>query len=112
MPYVARDSAGKIIALYEQEREDAREHLASDHGEVQEYIAQVRHIDAAKDILSSSDIETVRVIEDLVQVLMDKNLLMLTDLPLAAQRKLRERQNIRQELNAIGNLMVDEHDIL
>jgi len=36
----------------------------------------------------------------------------LTDLPDAAQQELSERQRMRSELNDLGNLMVDEEDIL
>lgn len=69
-------------------------------------------LDAAKNQLSSSDTETIREIEDLVSVLIAKKVILLTDLPDAAQQKLSERQRMRSELNDLGNLMVDEEDIL
>jgi hypothetical protein len=62
--------------------------------------------------LSLSDAEIIRVIDDLVNVLIEKNLLLLTDLPQSAQKKLMERQRIRSELGGLGYLMVDEEDIL
>jgi hypothetical protein len=52
------------------------------------------------------------VIEDLVDALIQKKLILLTDLPQAARQKLTERQRIRSELNVLGNLMVDEEDVL
>jgi len=45
-------------------------------------------------------------------VLIAKKVILLTDLPDAAQQKLSERQRMRSELNDLGNLMVDEEDIL
>jgi hypothetical protein len=106
MPYVIRDTEGGIVGLSEQEREDANEQLPLSHPEVQAFL------DNARERLSSSDAETIRVIEDLVDVLIQKKLIMLTDLPPAAQQKLSERQNMRSDLHVLGDLMVDEDDIL
>ena len=106
MPYVLRDKDGRIGGLSEDSREAAGEQLDLSHPEVMAFL------EAAKDQLSSSDTETIRVIEDLVDLLIQKKLILLTDLPLAAQQKLSERQRMRSELNVLGNLMVDEEDIL
>lgn len=84
----------------------AAEQLELSHPEVRAFLEE------AKDQLSSSDTETIRVIEDLVDLLIQKKLILLTDLPIAAQEKLSERQRMRSELNVLGNLMVDEEDIL
>ena len=69
-------------------------------------------LEAAKQQLSSSDSETIRVLEDLIELLIRKKLIMLTDLPDAARKKLAERQRMRNELNAFQGLMVGEEDIL
>lgn len=106
MPYVIRDKDGRIIGLSEEAREESAEQLDVSHPEVSAFL------EAAKDQLSSSDTETIRVIEDLVDLLIQKKLILLTDLPIAAQQKLSERQRMRSELNVLGNLMVDEEDIL
>ena len=52
------------------------------------------------------------MIEDLVDLLIEKKLIVLTDLPQAAQIKLSERQRMRGDLGVLGNLVVDEEDIL
>ena len=106
MPYVIRDEDGRISGLSEERREEAAEKLDLSHPEVRAFL------EAAKSQLSSSDTETIRVIEDLVDLLIQKKLILLTDLPIAAQKKLTERQRMRSELNVLGNLMVDEEDIL
>ena len=41
-----------------------------------------------------------------------KKLILLTDLPEAAQRKLIGRRRMRSEMNALHDLMVGEQDIL
>jgi len=106
MPYVYRNSAGRIIDLSDEALSGREEELdLSDH-EVLEFLQN------AKNELSSSDSDTIRVIEDLVDVLIRKELILLTDLPVPAQQKLTERQRMRNELNVLDNLMVDEEDIL
>jgi hypothetical protein len=112
MPFVRRDENGNITALYEQAMDVQSESLAVDHPDVQAYLEQLRRIAAAKDLLSSSDAETVRVIEDLIEVLVDRRLIMLTDLPAPAQQKIINRQSTRQTLNRLDNMMVDAGDIL
>jgi len=51
-----------------------------------------RYLEVVMKQLSSQDTETIRVIEDLVDLLIEKKLILLTDLPVAAQKKLSERR--------------------
>jgi hypothetical protein len=106
MPYVFRNSDDKIIGLSDEAPNGSAEELELSDPEVLEFLQH------AKNELSSSDADTIRVIEDLVDVLIQKKLILLTDLPVPAQQKLTERQRIRNELNVLDNLMVDEEDIL
>jgi hypothetical protein len=106
MPHIVRNANGNIIGLTEHDQDGSGEELSLSHPDVQAFL------EAAKSQLSSSDTETIRVIEDLVDVLIAKKVILLTDLPDAAQQKLSERQRMRSELNDLGNLMVDEEDIL
>jgi hypothetical protein len=106
MPYVYRNSDGRIIGLSDETPAGNGEELALSHPEVLEFLQN------AKNQLSSSDSDTIRVIEDLVDVLIRKKLILLTDLPVPAQQKLSERQRMRNDLNVLDNLMVDEEDIL
>ena len=106
MPYVYRNPDRKIIGLSDEAPNAGAEELELSDPEVQEFLQH------AKNELSLSDADTIRVIEDLVDVLIQKKLILLTDLPVPAQQKLTERQRIRNELNVLDNLMVDEGDIL
>jgi hypothetical protein len=110
MPYAVRDESGRIIALYSEPRAGAEECLAGDHPEVLAFIADQQ--DGVRASLFTSDVETVRVIEDLVDVLVAKKLILLTDLPDAARSKLLERRRLRQSLSDVGDVMVSEQDIL
>jgi hypothetical protein len=106
MPYIIRDDRGQIVGLADNRPDERAEELLLSDPEVQTFLR------AARAQLSSSDTETIRVIEDLIDVLIQKKLILLTDLPVAAQQKLSERQRMRSELNALDNLMVGEDDIL
>jgi len=106
MPYIKRNSDGKIIGLSEDARNETGEELALGHPDMRAFLAE------AKDQLLSSDSETIRVIEDIVDLLIQKKLILLTDLPQAAQQKLMGRQRIRSELNALDNLVDGEGEIL
>jgi hypothetical protein len=57
--------------------------------------------------LAESDQALIRVVEDLVDTLIGKDLLRFTDLPEAAQAKLLERRNLRRSVNAL-NLLDDD----
>jgi len=54
----------------------------------------------------------VRVLEDLIDTLIEKGVLRLTDLPQAAQEKLNARKGLRRRLNDDLNLLDDDENIL
>ena len=106
MAYIKRNSSGRIIGISDLAESGDDEELDLENPEIQAYLVK------ARSQLLSSDTETIRVIEDLVDLLIEKKLILLTDLPPAAQKKLSERQRIRDDLGVVENLMVDEKDIL
>lgn len=62
--------------------------------------------------LAASDREMARVAEDLVNVLIDKGIILLTDLPTPAQEKLLRRGSLRRRLGASMPLITDEDDLI
>jgi len=54
----------------------------------------------------------VRVLEDVIDPLIEKGVLRLTDLPEEAQNKLAERKGLRRRLNDELNLLDDDEHIL
>ncbi|MCE2746889.1 MAG: hypothetical protein LW710_13415 [Burkholderiales bacterium] len=60
----------------------------------------------------SADAEFVRVIEDLIDILLAKNIILHTDLPEAAQKKLMFRKGLRQRLHNSLNLLDDDGEVL
>lgn len=62
--------------------------------------------------LQKSDLELVRVLEDVIYVLTRKGVLSITDLPVAAQNKLSNRSQLRQELDSLENLLNEDEILL
>ena len=61
---------------------------------------------------SAADTEFVRVIEDLIDVLITKNLIMHTDLPEAAQKKLMFRKGLRNRLFGALDLLDSDDRVI
>ncbi|MGQ0677426.1 MAG: hypothetical protein ACT4N4_15255 [Rhodospirillales bacterium] len=62
--------------------------------------------------LSATDLEMARVIEDLIEVLVQRRVLMFTDLPPAAQRKLMERRRLREQITPVPAIVTDQDDLI
>jgi hypothetical protein len=112
MPYVIRDSDGQIIAVHANQSEQAQERLPADDPGLREFIAATGDSGALQSVLVASDLELVRVLEDLIAVLIDKRIIMLTDLPQAAQRKLARRYELRSRLNDLGSIVAEQEEIM
>ena len=111
MPYVARDDQGQIIDVQERETEAAYEQVALDDPELVSYLNDGLEDGEAREELRA-DLEFIRVIEDVITVLIDKRVFMLTDLPAAAQQKLARRYNLRSKLSDLGSIISDHEDIM
>lgn len=112
MAYIQRDPQGKIVAVYETPKTDAQESLPLDSPELLEYLIQSSSADDALTVLSTSDITLIRVLEDLVNTLIDNKVILFTDLPLAAREKLASREKVRGHLSSLENLIGDDAGIL
>jgi hypothetical protein len=102
MPYVARDADGRIVAVAAQATASAAEAIDSGAPELQAFLAQIAP-ERTND-LARTDLGLIRVVEDLIETLMDKNVLRFTDLPEAAQHKLMQRRSLRKSMNTLSLL--------
>lgn len=107
MLYVERDNEGKIIALHGGPGPGIMEGKSSIDQELIEFVNQNISDDSLKLLLSLSDIDTIRVLEDLIDLLVRKNIILLTELPEQAQARIRERKRIREQMVS-QTLMVDD----
>ena len=105
--YVERAADGKIIALHSSAKPYAGEQKSSIDDEVLDFLYTNADADTRKLLLSLSDMGIIRLIEDLVDLLIEKNLILFTELPLHAQKRIHERKQIR-EIMTSQDLMVEK----
>jgi len=97
MPYIQRDSDRQISAISLDPQEGFEEQLTDDDAELLQFLASMSPADS----LARTDLEFVRVLEDLVEVLVAKNILLFTELPEKAQSKILARQALRRGEGAL-----------
>ena len=95
MPYVRRNALGEIESLHRQPQ-GGDELLPDAHPEVQAFVGNAGGESQAFEQL---DADFVRVIEDVIDTLIVKNVLNITDLPDQAQAKLFARKSFRERVS-------------
>jgi len=95
MPYARRDSAGRIDSLH-RNAQPGSELLPDDHPDVQSFVG---NSGADKDDFTRLDADFVRVIEDVIDTLIVKNVINITELPEQAQAKLFARKSFRERVS-------------
>lgn len=114
MPYVRRDSEGRITSVHIQSEAGALEEIEISSPELQAFLERSdnsRH-GLLKEDLAASDIDMIRVLEDLIAVLIDKRVINMTDLPAAAQKKLSRRYGLRSKLTDLGAIVGDSEELM
>lgn len=96
MPYVQRSTCGNIDSLHRRPTASATEFIDAEHPELRAFLGQPVVPQGEFDVL---DADFVRVIEDVIDTLMVKNILNITDLPSEAQAKLLARKGFRERLS-------------
>ncbi|HET8693716.1 MAG TPA: hypothetical protein VFM33_03505 [Aquabacterium sp.] len=95
MLYVLRDPQGEILSLHRAPVEGGHS-IAADHPDVVAFLG--RSPDEQQ--FASLDAGLVRVLEDLIDVLIRRNILCVTDLPPEAQAKLFDRKHFREGMQS------------
>lgn len=107
MLYVERDKDGKIIALHNKPNPNAGEQKSLMDEEILDFLSKNADTDPWIQFLSLSDTGIIRILEDLIDLLIRKNVILFTELPEDAQLKIRERKRVRETM-APQNIMVDD----
>jgi len=107
MLYVKRDDAGNIIGLHNKPEPGAEEQKSIMDEEIIKFIDHSVDTDPWVQLLSLSDISIIRVLEDLIDLLIRKNVILFTELPEKAQAKIRERKKVRERIST-EDLMVND----
>lgn len=103
--YVRRDAEGHIVSLSRVPAADHAEKRFTHEAEVATFVHSLASAQAA---FIESDLSMIRAVEDLIDVLIRKEVLRLTDLPDSVQAKLMNRRKLRKSVRTL-NLLSDEH---
>lgn len=107
MPFVQLDENNHILAVYAEAVEGAVE-VAPDDPALKEFLFRAHPEVEQREKLLKSDLALARVMEDLIDVLIEKGVIMFTDFPEMAQKKLLERRGFRKEFSYVQNLFGDD----
>jgi hypothetical protein len=92
--FIVRDSDGRISGL-SATAADGAEPAVFDDPQVQDFLRDL-------------DIDLVRVLEDVVDLLVARGVFRFTDLPQSAQEKLLFRKNLRSQWQAVPDPLAEE----
>lgn len=107
MVYVQRDAQGRLLRVEYQPFEGMSENLSVESEELHNWLAVKEQVKARLDALNSSDLELIRVLEDVIIVLVDRGVIQYTDLPEAARNKLDERAIARADMEGLNSMLKD-----
>ena len=99
-----RDSEGRIASLHRKAETPAPEFLPAQDSEVRALIG----LGATADDSSGLDAEFVRVLVDLIDTLIARNVIAVTDLPEQAQAKLSARESYRERAGRNAPRLFDD----
>lgn len=109
MAYILRNAQGNIIAVSaENDLEGNWQFIQED---TPEYVDYLENSLAKNSKFRESDIQLARVLEDLISMLIERNLIRFTDFPVAAQKRLIDRQTLRKKTQ-LSSILEDEPDSL
>lgn len=81
------------------------------HQEIIDYLQKTGSQEQVKRSLTLTDIDMVRVTEDLIDLLIAKQVFTFTELPKAVQDKLGARKQLRKDISSLSNLINSDEDI-
>lgn len=106
--YVQRDLSGQIISLSQVVSKTHNEQCSPESADVVAFLHKLSPRNAA---LVESDLSLIRALEDLIDVLIRKEVLRLTDLPDSVQTKLLSRRQLRGSIRSLSLLADDASDL-
>ncbi|KTC74670.1 hypothetical protein Lbir_0703 [Legionella birminghamensis] len=106
MTYIKRNEQGEICALFDKFMPGLEE-VSFDNPDVIAFLNRCEGDHKFR--LIQSDLQLIRVLEDLIELLISKNIISITDFPQPVINKLLARQGIRKKISgAIGMEFEDE----
>ncbi|MDB6141893.1 MAG: tryptophan synthase subunit beta [Pseudomonas sp.] len=111
MFYVQRNTVGELIRVEASPYPEATQTLASTDHEIQEWFTDKKMV-ANLEQLKQSDLEMIRVLDDLIQLLLEKRVIAINDLPAMVQTKLLARRRVRENLPGLSLLVEEEPGLI
>ena len=108
MPFVERDTDGEIAALHEAPTARALEFFENDAPEIRHFLSKRLRADQALETLRASDGDFIRALEDLIDLLLRKEVIRLEELPGPVRAKLDQRATLREAFRASPLLKFDD----
>ncbi len=109
MPYIQRNAEGNICAVSQEPQPGFDESVDKGNAELLDFLDRLNP--SMRD-LSASDLDFVRVVEDVIELMIEKNLIRFTDLPAPAQEKMMKRRKLRIDLKGNSfDLFNDDEDM-
>ncbi len=96
MPYAVRNLKGEIVSLHRYDP-GVGDELPADHPQVREFLGldAVDGMTSIDEDFGRLDADFIRVLEDVIDAMVSRNMLNITDLPESAQTKLFARKSFR-----------------
>ena len=107
MLYASRNPEGKIIGISDTPSSSA-EAIDNNHPDVRAFFSLHNKDFTPDSFLDQSDLAIARILDDLVDLLVKKNIIMFTELPDEAQKKLLSRRVVRSLLQNNDQSAVDD----
>lgn len=111
MPYVTRNKSGEVIDLQPSRQNSEDEWIDADSPEIITFLKSTNPHSKVKHALSVSDYEMLRVVEDLIDLLIEKQVFVYTELPTAVQEKLHSRKQLRKNMQSLSNLVPEDDTV-
>ena len=106
--YIKRGADGAISAVSQTATQEYSEYIADESGELHAFFHSLKPAQVTS--LEQSDQAMARVLEDVINLLVDQGTIRFTDLPEAAQAKLLSRRELRGQRQGM-DLLDDEDDL-
>ncbi|WP_040727167.1 hypothetical protein [Thiomicrorhabdus sp. Kp2] len=110
MIYIERNSTGDIDNIHFAPAPNLEE-ISLHDPKLKEFIETAPNSEEIiQAVLNRLDLDMVRIIEDVIDILIDKNIMLFTDLPDAVQNKILFKKNIRNLSS--GNSIIEEEELI
>lgn len=111
MPFVTRNKQGMVNKLSKIAEDNEQEYLPSNHPDIRHFLyTDSNNIDDPRLALDESDKDIARITEDLIHLLVQKNIILFTELPEAVQKKILAREAFRSMISGDVSNFLDEED--